>query len=114
MSDTIFHKIMRKEVPAEIVHEDEQCIAFRDVNPVSPTHVLVVPKEKIPTLNDALPEHAPILGHLMYVAAEVARKEGLNANGYRVVINCGADGAQTVFQLHLHIVGGRKFGWPPG
>jgi histidine triad (HIT) family protein len=114
MTDTIFHKILRKEIPAEIVYEDEQCIAIRDIHPVSPTHVLFIPKETIPSVREAGAEHERLLGHLLLAAADYAGKEGLSADGYRLVLNCGENGGQTVDQLHLHLLGGRAFGWPPG
>ena len=114
MSETIFHKIIRREIPAEILFEDELCVAFRDINPVSPCHVLIVPKKTIPGIAEAKPEDKDVLGHLLLVCAEVARKEGISADGYRVVINSGVNGQQTVFQLHLHLIGGRECGWPPG
>jgi len=112
MSDTIFGKIIRREIPADIVYEDDQCLAFRDIAPQAPTHVLVIPKKPIPRLSDAHGE-AALLGHLLQTVAEVARQVGLE-NGYRVVINNGEDGGQTVDHLHLHILGGRSMQWPPG
>lgn len=114
MSETIFHKIIRREIPADIVFEDELCIAFRDINPVSPTHVLVVPKRTIPGIASATNEDREVLGHLLLVCGEIARAEGISEDGYRVVINSGPNGQQTVFQLHLHLIGGRECGWPPG
>lgn len=114
MSDTVFHKILRREIPAEIVHEDEYCIAIRDIQPVSPCHLLVIPKETIPSVNELEPGHRELVGHLVLVARALAAKEGVDANGYRLVFNCGSDGSQSVPQLHLHLVGGREFGWPPG
>ncbi len=114
MSDTIFHKIIRKEIPAKVLHEDEQCIVFHDIQPAAPTHVLVVPKKSLPSLASAGESDKELLGHLMLVAAKVARDLGIETGGYRVVVNTGADGAQTVFQLHLHLLGGRQCGWPPG
>lgn len=114
MSDTIFHKIIRKEIPAKIIHEDELCIAFHDIQPVSPTHVLIVPRKTIPSLAAAEGQDKEVLGHLLLVAGELARKLEIEKEGYRVVINTGENGSQTVFQLHVHLVGGRPFGWPPG
>lgn len=110
---TIFKRIIDREIPADIVYEDDRALAFRDVNPQAPTHVLVIPKEEIPSLRDARPEQAALLGHLMWVANLVAGQEGLE-NGYRTVVNCGADGGQTVDHLHVHVLGGRKLTWPPG
>ncbi|MCU0533611.1 MAG: histidine triad nucleotide-binding protein [Hydrococcus sp. Prado102] len=113
MSDTIFGKIIRKEIPAEIVYEDELSLAFKDVNPQAPTHILVIPKKPIPQLDAATPEDRDLLGHLLLTARKVAQQVGLQ-NGYRVVINNGNDGGQTVYHLHLHILGDRQMLWPPG
>ena len=112
--ETIFHKIIKREIPATIVFEDEHCLAIRDVSPVSPTHILLIPKKTIPSLANAEESDKTLLGHMLLVCAEIARKEGIAEDGYRVVINSGKNGAQTVFQLHMHIVGGREFSWPPG
>ena len=112
MSDTIFAKIIRREIPADIVYEDDQSLAFRDVNPQAPTHILVVPKKALPKLSDAKPEDQALLGHLMLVANRVAAQEELDS--FRLVVNNGAGASQTVFHLHLHILGGRGFSWPPG
>ncbi|MFN8389277.1 MAG: histidine triad nucleotide-binding protein [Bdellovibrionota bacterium] len=114
MSDTIFHKIIRKEIPAEMLHEDEHCIAIRDIHPVGPVHILVIPKKTLPGLSDAQSDDKELLGHLLLTATKLAQSEGLTAAGYRVVVNSGEDGGQTVGQLHIHLVGGRAFGWPPG
>ncbi|PZO20178.1 MAG: histidine triad nucleotide-binding protein [Leptolyngbya foveolarum] len=111
--DTLFSKIIRREIPADIVYEDELCLAFRDITPQAPTHILVIPKQPIPKLADAQPEDKMILGHLLFTVSEIARQENLD-NGYRVVINTGEEGGQTVFHLHLHLLGGRALGWPPG
>ena len=113
MADTIFGRIIRGEVPARIVHDDETCLAFHDVAPQAPTHVLVIPKRPIASLADVGDEDAPLLGHLLAVAARLARQLGLS-QGYRLVINCGRDGGQTVDHLHVHLLGGRGLGWPPG
>jgi histidine triad (HIT) family protein len=112
--DTIFGKIIRKEIPANIVYEDDLCLAFTDVNPQAPTHILVIPKQPIPKLSDAAPADKELLGHLLLTVKEVADQAGLTENGYRVVINTGTDGGQTVFHLHLHLLGGRSLDWPPG
>ncbi|TVQ07265.1 MAG: histidine triad nucleotide-binding protein [Leptolyngbya sp. DLM2.Bin27] len=112
--DTIFGKIIRKEIPANIVYEDDLCLAFTDVDPKAPTHILVIPKKPIPKLADAAPEDKELLGHLLLTVKAVADQVGLTENGYRVVINTGSDGGQTVFHLHLHLLGGRGLGWPPG
>lgn len=110
---TIFQRIIDREIPARIVHEDDRCLAFHDVNPQAPTHVLVIPKKPIPSLADAADDDAALLGHLLVAAKKVAVQLGLT-NGYRTVINCGRDGGQTVDHLHIHILGGRALGWPPG
>lgn len=114
MSETIFSKIMRREIPADIVFEDDQILAFRDINPQAPLHVLIIPKKPIPTLDDLQPEDAPLVGRLFVVAAEIARQEGVAEAGYRTVFNCRADGGQEVYHLHLHLLGGRAMQWPPG
>jgi histidine triad (HIT) family protein len=110
MSDTIFHKIIRREIPASIVFEDEHIIAFKDIAPQAPVHLLFVPKETIPTLNDVLPEQAEIVGRLAIAAANYAKREGFADDGYRIVMNCNADGGQTVFQIHLHLLAGGPLG----
>lgn len=112
-SDTIFSKIIRREIPADIVYEDDLCLAFKDVNPQAPTHILVVPKQPIAWLADAESQDHALMGHLLLTVKRVAQQVGLN-NGYRVVINTGEDGGQTVYHLHLHILGGRPMAWPPG
>lgn len=112
--DTIFGKIARGEIPADIVYEDDDVVAFRDLNPQAPTHVLVVPRKPIPTLNDADAEDAELIGRLFLAAAKVARQEGFAEQGYRTLINCNAHGGQTVFHLHVHLLGGRPLQWPPG
>lgn len=112
--DTIFHKIIRREIPADIVFEDDLVLAFRDITPVSPTHILVIPKKTLPSLREAEPGDEQLLGHMLAVCAEIARKEGVQEDGYRVVINAGKRAGQAVFQLHMHVLGGRDFAWPPG
>jgi len=114
MTDTIFAKIIRREIPADIVYEDDLCLAFRDIMPQAPIHVLVIPKQSIPRLSESTPEDAPLLGHLLATVAIVARNLGLADNGYRIVMNNGDDGGQTVDHLHIHILGGRSMQWPPG
>ena len=111
--DTIFGKIIRKEIPANIVYEDDEALAFSDVNPVAPKHFLVIPKRQISMLSKAQPSDSSLLGHLLIVAKKVAEDQGLD-NGYRVVINNGKDGAQSVYHLHVHVIGGRQMSWPPG
>jgi histidine triad (HIT) family protein len=110
---TIFGKIIRRELPADIVYEDERCLAFRDINPQAPTHVLVVPKKEIPRLSDAGADDEALLGHLLLAANEIARQLGI-ADAFRLVVNNGAEVGQSVFHLHLHILAGRRFRWPPG
>ncbi len=112
--ETIFSKIIRREIPAAIVFQDDQVTAFRDINPQAPTHVLVIPKEHIATINDLRPDHAALVGELYLAAQEVARLEGLTESGYRTVMNCGRDAGQAVFHIHLHVLGGRPLSWPPG
>lgn len=113
MTDTLFLKIIDREIPADIVYEDDQCLAFRDINPKAPMHILIIPKKLIPKLVDAEQADEPLLGHLLKVAGEVARNEGYG-EAFRLVINNGAEVGQSVFHLHLHILGGRDFMWPPG
>ena len=112
MADTIFGKIERGEASAEIVYEDDRALAFRDLNPAAPTHVLVIPRKPLDTLAAAREEDESLLGHLLLVANRVAKDAGLE--NFRVVINNGAGSGQTVFHLHVHVLGGRGFGWPPG
>jgi histidine triad (HIT) family protein len=112
-SKTIFKKILDKEIPADVVYEDDRCLAFRDINPQAPTHVLIIPRMEIASLADVRETDIPLLGHLLIVAQQLASKLGL-ANGYRAVINCGRDGGQTVDHLHVHLLGGRPMKWPPG
>lgn len=113
MSETIFSKIIRREIPADIVYEDDLALAFRDISPQAPTHILVIPKQPIPRLSEATAADQTLLGHLLVTVQHIAAQEGL-AQGYRVVINNGNDGGQTVDHLHLHILGGRPLSWPPG
>ncbi|MBW4496033.1 MAG: histidine triad nucleotide-binding protein [Oscillatoria princeps RMCB-10] len=111
--ETIFSKIIRREVPAEIVYEDDLALAFKDVRPQAPVHILVIPKQPIAQLSDAESKDHALMGHLLLTAKRVAEQVGLT-NGYRIVINNGDDGGQTVYHLHLHILGGRHMKWPPG
>jgi len=110
---TLFGKIIRREIPANIVYEDDLCLAFRDINPQAPTHVLLVPKKEIDMLANAGPEDQALLGHMLLAAGKIATQLGL-ADAFRVVVNNGAAAGQSVFHLHLHILGGRKLHWPPG
>jgi len=114
MSKTLFEKIAAREIPANIVYEDDVVLAFRDIAPQAPTHVLIVPKRPIPNLAGARPEDAAILGHLLLKAAEVARQLGLGESGFRLVFNNGPDAGEAVPHLHGHLLGGRSLGWPPG
>lgn len=113
MADTIFGRIIRGEIPARIVHDDDLCLAFHDVAPQAPVHVLVIPKKPIASLADASADDAGLLGHLVVVATQLATTLGLDG-GYRLVVNCGRDGGQSVDHLHVHLLGGRQLGWPPG
>ncbi len=113
MSDTIFGKIIRQEIPADIVYEDDLTLAFRDVNPQAPVHILIIPKQPIVSIAEANEADAALLGHLLLTVKRVATQEGLE-EGYRIVINTGKDGGQTVFHLHLHLLGKRMMAWPPG
>jgi len=110
--DCLFCRIVRKEIPATLVAEDDHCIAFRDINPQAPLHVVVIPREHVPSLDQA--HDAELLGRLSLMAAEIARKEGVAANGYRTVMNTNRAAGQTVFHVHLHLLGGRAMHWPPG
>ena len=110
----LFCKIVAGEIPAALVHEDARAVAFRDINPQAPTHVLVIPRAHIESLNDAAQTDEPLLGHLLRVAARVANREGLSESGYRTVVNTGADAGQSVFHVHVHLLGGRNLAWPPG
>ena len=115
MSETIFSKIIRKEIPANIVFENETVLAFKDINPQAPVHVLIIPKEEIATTREISGQfHAKLLGELFDAANEIARKFGIEKEGFRIVINCGENGGQEVYHLHMHLLGGRKLNWPPG
>ena len=111
---TLFEKLIARQIPSEVVYEDDQVFAFRDIHPQAPTHILVVPKRPIPRIGEAKPEDAPLLGHLLLKAAEVAKSVGLAESGFRLVINNGRDGGESVPHLHCHILGGRPLSWPPG
>jgi histidine triad (HIT) family protein len=114
MADTIFGLVARGELPADIVYQDDELVAFRDIGPQAPTHILIIPRKPIATLNDLTPEDAPLVGKLFLAAKRIAEQEGIAEDGYRVVINCNAGAGQTVFHLHLHLLGGRPMRWPPG
>tara|TARA_B100000795_G_scaffold268878_1_gene256779 strand:+ start:2352 stop:2684 length:333 start_codon:yes stop_codon:yes gene_type:complete len=106
---TIFDKIISREIPADIVYEDEQVLAFKDISPKAPVHYLIIPKQPIATLNDANPEHQALLGHMMLTAAKLAKEAGVAEDGYRVQMNCNPDGGQVVYHIHLHMMGGKAF-----
>jgi histidine triad (HIT) family protein len=114
MSDTLFGKIVAGEIPADIVYEDDDVLAFRDVAPQAPTHILVIPRKPIPTLNDLEPGDAELVGKLFLAAKKIAAAESIAQAGYRTVINCNAAAGQTIYHLHLHLLGGRPMQWPPG
>jgi histidine triad (HIT) family protein len=114
MADNIFSKIIAKQIPAKIVFEDERVLAFRDINPQAPVHILIVPKQDIANIGAARAGDEPLLGHLLTVAAAVARQEGIDSTGYRLVINKGRDAGESVPHLHVHLLGGRSMHWPPG
>jgi histidine triad (HIT) family protein len=111
---TLFEKICDKEIPADIVHEDDHCLAFRDISPQAPVHILVIPRKALPRIGRAEIEDQALLGHLLLTAATVARAEGIEETGYRVVINNGPHGGESVPHLHVHVLGGRQLVWPPG
>ncbi|OJT19711.1 histidine triad nucleotide-binding protein [Archangium violaceum] len=114
MSDCIFCKIRDGHIPARLVHRDDHCLAIEDINPQAPTHLLIIPLEHIPTMNDVTVEHREMVGHLHLTAAKLARQRGLADSGYRLVFNTRRDAGQTVFHIHLHLLGGRPMEWPPG
>ncbi len=113
-NDCLFCRIVAGEVPAKIVHQDEDTVAFRDINPRAPTHVLVVPRQHIPSVNVLDPADAALVGKLFLTAREIARAEGVDRSGYRMVVNAGPDAGQSVDHIHLHVLGGRALAWPPG
>lgn len=113
MSDTIFQKIIDKELPADIVYEDDSCLAFKDINPVAPVHILIIPKKKIEKISDSNQEDKELLGHLFLVAGDIAKDLGIE-DAFRLVVNNGAGAQQTVFHLHIHLIAGRELQWPPG
>lgn len=114
MAENIFAKIVAKQVPADIVYEDDRALAFRDINPKAPVHILIVPKKDIARISEASAADEPLLGHLLTVAAQIARQEKIDGSGYRLVINKGAHAGESVPHLHVHLLGGRPMGWPPG
>ena len=113
MADTLFDKIIRREIPADIVYEDDESLAFKDINPQAPVHLLIIPKRQIATINDVEIDDRELMGHLFYVAKKLAAEQGFAEEGYRVVMNCNESAGQTVFHLHLHLLAGKPLGWPP-
>ena len=113
-TDTLFSKIINREIKADIVYEDDTVLAFRDINPQAPTHILIVPKKPIATLNDLGDEDQKLIGQLVLVAKSIAEDQGVAKDGYRLIMNCNEAAGQTVFHIHLHLMGGRSFAWPPG
>ncbi len=113
-TDCLFCKIANKEIPAKLVYEDELAVAFEDIKPVAPVHILVIPRKHISTIDDISSKDTEVIGHLFQIARKIARTKGLSERGYRLTINCKADAGQLVFHIHLHLLGGRKFTWPPG
>jgi histidine triad (HIT) family protein len=114
MADCLFCSIIDGKIPAKIIHEDDFCVAYPDINPQAPTHILIVPRKHIPTTNDIAEEDAALIGQLFLAAKQIAAKEGIAEAGYRTVFNCNAAAGQAVFHIHLHLLGGRPLGWPPG
>lgn len=112
--DCLFCSIANKDIPADVVYEDDQVIAFRDINGQAPTHVLVIPRKHIATINDIAPEDNALIGHMVQIAKKIAAAEGAADNGYRLVMNCNDDGGQTVYHIHMHVLAGRGLQWPPG
>ena len=114
MSESIFTKIANKEIPAKICYEDDEIIAFEDINPQAPVHTLIVPRRYIPTINDLESGDAELIGKMVMVAKKLAEEKNIGQSGYRLVFNCNTDGGQAVYHIHLHLLGGRKMSWPPG
>lgn len=111
---TIFEKIINREIDSNIIYEDEKVIAIEDINPVAPTHILIIPKKKIVTINNITEEDKQLLGHMIFIAKNIAIELGIDSSGYRLVFNTNEDGGQSVYHIHLHLIGGRKMIWPPG
>ncbi len=113
MNDSIFTKIIKREIPADIIYEDSDVIAFNDISPKAPVHILVVPKKQIPTINDANDEDAFLLGKVILTASKIAKMKGIDERGYRVIVNCNQEGGQSVYHIHFHLIGGKQLGWSP-
>jgi len=114
MTETIFDKIISKEIPADIVYEDNDFLAFNDINPQAPIHILIIPKKRIPTINDLQPDDSKLIGEMVVIAKNIAEEKKLSKDGYRLIFNCNENGGQTVYHIHLHLLGGRSLSWPPG
>ncbi len=112
--NNIFDKIINKEIPADIIYETDSILAFKDINPVAPVHILIIPKYNISTVNDVSDDDCKVLAELFLSAKKISKEIGIDKNGYRLVVNCNEDGGQTVYHLHMHLIGGRKLSWPPG
>ncbi len=112
--NTIFDKIINKEIPADIIYETDDILAFKDINPVAPVHILIIPKYNIKNVNDVSNDDCKVLAELFLSAKKISKKIGIDKNGYRLIVNCNEDGGQTVYHLHMHLIGGRKLSWPPG
>ena len=114
MSETIFDKIISRDIPAEIIYEDNNYLAFNDINPQAPIHILIIPKKRIPTINDIQLNDSDLIAGLFLTAKNIAIQKGIDQDGYRLVLNCNENGGQSVYHIHLHLIGGRKLSWPPG
>ena len=114
MTETIFDKIISRDMPAEIIYEDDNYLAFNDINPQAPIHILIIPKKRIPTINDIQLNDSDLIAGLFFTAKNIAIKKGIDQDGYRLVLNCNENGGQSVYHIHLHLIGGRKLSWPPG
>ena len=114
MDDCLFCKIVEKQIPAEIVYENDKVLAFKDIDPQAPVHILIIPKEHVTTLNDVKEEHTEVMGQILLAAKSLAKEFGIDEKGYRTVFNCNKEGGQAVYHIHLHLIGGRQMSWPPG
>lgn len=114
LTDCLFCKILEKKIPAKIIYEDEKTMAFEDIAPQAPVHIIIIPKEHISTLNDLQPCHNELIGHMTQVAKKIAQNRKIDEDGYRILMNCNAGAGQSVFHIHMHVLGGRRMNWPPG